>query len=139
MNTGPINHWAVLVAAVVSWLFGAIYYGSLGKQWLAALGKTRDELMPGGRPNPVIFIVSFVAQLVMAEVLAGSMAHLGPGQMTIKNGLISAAILWAGFVATTIVTNHSFGGAKRMLTVIDGGHWLGVLLLQGLVLGLMGA
>ena len=37
---------------------------------------------------------------------------------------------------TTLSTNHGFGGHRSMLTVIDGGHWLAVLLLQGAVLGL---
>jgi hypothetical protein len=34
---------------------------------------------------------------------------------------------------------HSFQGARRGLTVIDGIHWLAVLLVQGLVIGLFGA
>jgi hypothetical protein len=138
MNVGIINHLAVLAAAVASWLFGAAYHGVLGKQWMAALGKTKDQLMPSGRPNLATFLISFLAQLVMAEMLAGSIAHLGPGQMTVKNALISAAFIWVGFVLTVLVTDHGSQGAKRMLTVIDGGHWLGVLLLQGLVLGVMG-
>ena len=138
MTVGAINHLAVLVAAIASWLFGAVYYGALGTQWADAVGKTREELMPGGRPTTVVMVVSFVAQLVMAEMLAGSIAHLGPGQMTVKNALISAAFLWLGFVLTVLVTTHGYQGNKRMLTVIDGAHWLGVLLLQGLVLGMMG-
>jgi Protein of unknown function (DUF1761) len=139
MSVGVINHVAVLVAAVASWLFGAAYYGVLAKQWMAALGKTKAELMPSGQPNPLNFIVSFIAQVVMAEMLAGSIAHLGPGQLTVKNALISAAFIWAGFVLTVLVTTHGYQGSKRALTLIDGAHWLGVLLLQGLVLGLMGS
>jgi hypothetical protein len=34
--------------------------------------------------------------------------------------------------------NHAFQGAKTTLTLIDGGHWLGVLLLQGTILGAWG-
>ena len=137
MTFAGINHLAVLVAAVVSWLFGAVWYSSLGKYWMAALGKTREELQAGGA-NPVMFIVAFVAQLIMAEMLAGLIGHLGPGQVSIKNAMISAAFVWFGFVLTVLVTNHGFQGAKRELTLIDGAHWLGVLLLQGLVLGLFG-
>jgi hypothetical protein len=138
MTFAGINHLAVILAAIASWIFGAAWYGVLGKQWMEALGKTREQLMPGGRPNIVIFVVSFIAQLVMAEMLAGLIGHLGPNQVTVKNALISAIFVWVGFVLTVLVTNHGFQGAKRSLTVIDGGHWLGVLLLQALVLGLMG-
>jgi hypothetical protein len=34
--------------------------------------------------------------------------------------------------------NHAFGGAKPMLTLIDGGYWLAVLLIQGAVIGAFG-
>ena len=138
MTFAGINHLAVLVAAIVSWIFGAVWYGALGKQWMAALGKTKEELMPGGQPNPVTFIVSFIAQLIMAEMLAGLIGHLGPGQFTVKNAVISALFVWFGFVLTVLVTNHGFQKAKRELTVIDGGHWLGVMVLQALVLGIFG-
>lgn len=133
-----INHWGVIAAAIVSWIFGAIYYGAFGKLWAAALGKTQAELMPGGRPGTVAMVVSFIAQLVMAEMLAGLVGHLGPGHFTVRAAMISAAFVWTGFVLTVLVTSHGFQGAKPSLTLIDGGHWLGVLLLQGLVLGLFG-
>ena len=139
MVVGNINHFAVVVAAIASWIFGAAWYGVLGQQWMEAVGKGKDELMPGGRPKPVVMIVSFVAELIIAEMLAGSIAHLGVGQMTIKNALISAGFIWFGFVLTILVTTHAYQNEKRALTVIDGGHWLGVLLIQGLVLGLIGA
>ena len=37
-----------------------------------------------------------------------------------------------------MVVNHGFQGAKASLTLIDSGHWLGVLLVQGLVIELFG-
>jgi hypothetical protein len=69
----------------------------------------------------------------MAWMLAGVLLHLGQGglPMSLKNGLISAAFIWVGFVITTMVVNYAFHGARHALTLIDGGHWLGVLLLQG--------
>src|SRR5476651_830928 len=63
--------------------WGAAYYMTLSKQWLAAVGRTE----PNKSPTP--FILSFVALLVMAFVLSGASAHLGPGQVTVKNGIIS--------------------------------------------------
>ena len=76
--------------------------------------------------------------VVMAFVVAGSIGHLGPGQVTVRNGIISGAILWAGLVLTTTTVNYAFQGRRAALTLIDSGHWLGVLLLQGLVIGLFG-
>jgi uncharacterized membrane protein required for colicin V production len=105
---------------------------------MAAVGKTEQEIKASGTPMAVLFVITIIAQLVMAWVLAGVIGHLGMGQVTLRNGLISGGLAWLGFVATTMVVNHGFQGAKRALTVIDGGHWLGVLLIQGAVIGWMG-
>jgi hypothetical protein len=129
-----MNYLAVVVAAVAAFAFGAVYYMSLAGQWLAAVGKTKDQL----NKSPVPYIVTFVALLVMAWVLAGSIGHLGQGQVTLGNGIISGLFIWVGFVATTVVVNNAFGGRKLMLSLIDGIHWLGVLVIQGAVIGAMG-
>lgn len=136
MNFAGVNYLAVVVAAVASFVFGSVYYMALGKSWMAALGKTEADMK--ANMSPVPFIVAAVAQLVMAFMLAGVIGHLGQGMVTAKNGLIAGFFVWLGFVATTLAVNHGFQGARRSLTLIDGGHWLGVLLIQGLVLGLMG-
>ena len=83
-------------------------------------------------------MIAALANLVMAWVLAGVIGHLGAGQVTIRNGMISRAFIWLGFVATTLAVNNAFAGRKPMLSVIDAGHWLGVLLVSGAVIGLFG-
>jgi hypothetical protein len=39
---------------------------------------------------------------------------------------------------TTIGVNHAFSGASPKLTLIDGGHWLAVLVVMGAVIGAFG-
>ena len=139
MNFAGFNHLSVLAAAVAAFAFGAVYYMTLATPWLAALGKTKAEVMgPSGKPPMTPYIVTAVALIVMAWMLAGVIGHLGPGQVTLKNGVISAAFLWFGFVVTTMAVNNAYGGRKPMLTVIDSIHWLGVLLIEGAVIGAMG-
>jgi hypothetical protein len=52
--------------------------------------------------------------------------------------VISGFLVWLGFVITTMGVNHAFSGAKPMLTLIDGGYWLAVLIIQGAVIGAFG-
>src|SRR5579862_3384582 len=132
MAFAGMNYLAVLIAALAAYAWGAAYYMTLSKQWLAAVGQT--EVKRSAAP----FIISFIAVVVMAFVLAGSIAHLGPGNVTVKNGIISGLILWAGFVVTTVFVNNAYPGRKYMLSIIDSGHWLGVLVIQGAVIGAMG-
>jgi hypothetical protein len=136
MSFAGMNVLAILIAAVAGFAFGAAYYMSLSRQWLAAVGKTKEEI--AGKRSATPFIVSIVALVVMAWVLAGTVGHLGPGQVTLKNGIISALFIWVGFVATTLAVNNAYGGCKPMLSIIDGIHWLGVLVIQGAVIGAMG-
>lgn len=136
MEFAGMNYLAIPLAAVASYAFGSIWYMTLAKPWMAALGKTEADLKAGPQVRP--FVMAFVMQLIMAWVLAGLIGHLGTGQVTLANGVISAAFCWVGFVLTTLVTNHGFQDARGMLTAIDGGHWLGVLLIQGAVIGAMG-
>jgi len=136
MTFAGMNYLAILIATVAAFAFGAAYYIGLSKQWLAAVGKTKEEVAAKRSPTP--FIVTIVALAVMAWVLAGGIAHLGPGQVTLKNGVISALFMWVGFVATTMAVNNAFGQRKAALTVIDGIHWLGVLVIQGAIIGAMG-
>ena len=140
MAFAGLNFGAILIAAVAGWLTGAVWFGAFGKLWLAALGRTKEDMaMKRGTPAFYLpFVVAFVAALIMAWMLAGVVGHLGPGQVTARNGVISAAFLWFGFVLTTIAVNNAFSGRKVMLTLIDSGHWLAALLVMGAVIGAMG-
>ncbi len=139
MSFAGLNQLAVLLAAVASFVFGGVWYGMLANQWMAAANfRPEDVQVTKGGVTVVPYVVAFIAQLIMAFVLAGVIGHLGEGRVTLKNGIVSGAIIWAGFVATSLVVNHAFQGAKKELTLIDGGHWLGVLLIQGAIIGWMG-
>lgn len=139
MDVAALNYLAIGLAAVAGFIFGGVWYGVLGRQWMAAIGKSEQEIRSSGAPMPLLLGVTFVAQLIMAWVLAGTISHLGEGQVSLRNGVISAGFIWFGFVLTTQIVNHGYQEQKRALTVIDSGHWLGVLLIQGAVIGWMGA
>ena len=134
-----VDYLAVLAAAAGAWIAGAVWYGVLGKFWLAALGKTKAELMgPGGKPQPGPFILSFVADLVIAFVLAGVVGAVGAGKVNVLTGVVTAALLWLGFVVTTLAVNNAFSGRKTTLTVIDAGQWLFALAVAGAIIGAFG-
>jgi len=138
MQFAGLNYLAVMLAAIASFMFGWLWYGVLfSKQWLDAVGKSADEVK-GQPPSPMPFAIAFIAQFIMAWILASVIAYIAPGQVTLRTGVITAAFMWLGFVITSLSVNYAFQGAKPALTVSDGGHWLGVLLLQGAIIGLMG-
>jgi hypothetical protein len=135
MGFGSLNYLIVIAAAVASFVFGGVWYNVLSKQWLEAVGRQPERMQERGGVG--LYVLALVAQLIMAWMLAGILLHLAKGGLpsTVWNGMISAAFIWLGFVITTMVVNYAFHGARHALTLIDGGHWLGVLLIQGAILG----
>ena len=140
MTFAGINYLAVFIAALAGFGFGAVYYMSLARPWMDAVGWTPDQQAAHRKgelnPSKAPFAIAIAANLIMAWVLAGVIGHMGA--VTIRSGLISAAFVWFGFVVTTLAVNYAFAARKPMLTVIDGGHWLGALLVMGAVIGAFG-
>lgn len=132
MAFAGVNYLAVVVAALAGFGVGALWYKLFDTQWLAAVGKKHADLGPRAIP----FAIAFLANLLIAFMLAGVIGHMGGGG--VRAGIISGAAVWLGFVITTMAVNHAFQAAPRALTVIDGGHWLAVLLVMGAVIGAFG-
>jgi hypothetical protein len=135
-----MNYLAIVIAAVAAWLVSAAWYMSLGRIWMAALSKTPEQMAADrqklGMHLP--FVYAFIADIVIAWMLAGVLGHLGPGEVTLRNGVISGAFLWFGFVATTTTVNYSFAGRDWRLLLIDAGNWLVVLIVVGAIVGGLG-
>jgi len=131
----PINYLAVVVGAVAGFALGWGWYTVFGKAWMTALGKSKEECEKGQRSLTPL-IIAAVSCLLMAWMLAGLMGHLA--NVTIRGGVISAVFVWIGFVLTTVATNHAFEGMKPLVTAIDAGHWLAVLILMGAIIGAFG-
>lgn len=134
MDFAGINYLSVLLAAIAAFMFGAGYYGILSKAWVKAGRIDAVQAKPGAS----ILGTTFVAELVMAWVLAGVIGHLGTGQVTLENGIVSGFFVWLGFMVTVMAVNHRYQTYGWDLTLIDGGHWLGVALIMGAVIGWLG-
>jgi hypothetical protein len=129
-----VNYLAVVVAAVAGFLLGWGWYTAFGKLWMAGLGKKKEEC---DKAMPIVpMVIAAVACLLMAYMLAGLMGHLA--DITVRGGLISAFFVWVGFVLTTVATNHAFEGMRPIVTAIDAGHWLAVLVVMGAIIGAFG-
>lgn len=135
MDFSVVNWLAVVVAAVVAWLFGAAWYMGLSKPWLKAARLDPATIQRSAVP----FVVSFIAELIMALVLTLVVGAITGGEPNPIAGLLFGFVLWLGFIATTLAVNHRYEGFGWLLTLIDAGHWLGVMLIIGAVIGWFGA
>ena len=134
MNFLAVNWLAIVLATVASMALGAAWYGVLSKQWLEASGRKKEDIDP---KDFMPYVWSVIVQLVMAYFLAVLTPPLA-GAMTIGHGLQVAALMWFGFVLTSMILNHRYQGKPWSLTGIDSGYILAALLVQGVVLGIFG-
>ena len=84
-------------------------------------------------------ITTFLGEFLMAFVLAGLMSHLPQSQSPWADGALMGALCWLGFVIPAQTANYAFQMRKLMLSLIDGGHWLAVLVIEGAIIGWFGA
>ena len=124
------NWWAILVATVLAFVLGGLWYGPLfGKAWLAAMGKTEDEI----EPSPSPFIISFFTALVTAITLAWlvyalSITGWGAGALL---GLVTGV----GFIATAMASDTAFCGWGLRLFIIQSGYRVVYSVVMGALLG----
>ena len=124
-----INLWAVLVAALSSFLLGGVWYGPLfGKAWNAAAGMDPQKQ---GHPAK-IFGGAFVFSLIAAMAFAYLLGPAPPLTTAISMG----ALAGVGLVAASFGINYLFAQRGATLWLIDAGYHTLQFTLFGLILGL---
>ena len=109
----------VLVAALAAFAFGAVWYMSMAKPWMAAaeirLGLDSKPVNSGG-------MMPFVIGLAGMILAAGMMRHIFVMAAidTIGKGVTAGLGIGAFSVMPWVAMNYAFGQRKPMLTVIDG-------------------
>ena len=123
---------SVVAAATAAWIFGAIWYGVVGKQWMAASGLTEESV---NRSKPAPYIVSFLCALLVA----GMMRHVlvTSGVETVGKGLLTGLGLGLFIAAPWGVTNVLFAQRDRALIWMDGVYPTVGMALMGVVLVLV--
>jgi hypothetical protein len=121
------NHLAILVAALIQWILGALWYSLLfAKPWMALTGHTKGE-----RPKGAIFAMawSFIGGLILSFVLAHIV--LWSGASGFGWGAFIGFICWFGFVFAPLSAEALYEQRPFKLLAINTGYWLAALLISG--------
>jgi hypothetical protein len=127
-----INYFAVIAAAVSTFVIGGLWYSPLLFQgaWLAANGSSVASLQKGGETR--IFAGSFVLSLIMALNLA---AFLSGPDTTVAWGATAGALAGLGWVALGIGVVALFERRPLAYALINGGYWAVAFTVMGAILG----
>ena len=135
---GPMNWLAAVVAAVLAFAVGGLWYGPL-------FGRAKlEEVGPGGlaaRSNPGRTLgITAVLLLVSATMMAHMFARLPAESLTAKPWLyfLMSGGLALAFVIPALWISYTHQRLSTRLAMIDAGYWLVSYLAMGAVFWVFG-
>ena len=125
-----LNIWAVLVAALSTFLIGGLWYSPavFGKAWMKENGFTEESLKNSNLVK--IFGLAFLLALVAAINLA---MYMGPENRP-EMGAMWGFLAGFGWVATFVGTHYLFERRCFTLFLINAGYSIVSLTIMGVIL-----
>jgi len=131
-----VNYLAVLVAAVVIFVLGGLWYSKMlfAKRWTVLMGKSEEELKASSASAnmPLMFLGAFICGLLIAWALAIIINHFPP--YTALRGVEIGVVCWVGFAASTSFATALFSMQPKQLWLINSGYNLVSFVLAGVIL-----
>lgn len=134
-----INYLAVLVAGIVIFVLGGLWYSPVlfAKRWIALQGRTEEQMraQAAAANMPVMYVSAFVCGFVTAWVMAMILAHIASTMtLNVGYGALVGFMCWLGFAATTSYATALFSGKPKQLWLIDSSYNLVSFVLAGMIL-----
>lgn len=126
-----VNYPAVIVAAVIHFILGGLWYGPLfGNKFLEIIGWTAEQQAQiVAQTHWTTYLFAFLTSLILVSTLAYFIEYTGA--TGVAGGMKTAACLWLGFVATTQLATVIFEQRKLGLYLLN----IGYQLVAGLICG----
>lgn len=118
-----LNGVAILSATLAGLVFGMLYYSLIDRNRIGGIGTLG---------------IAFVAEAWLCAILAGALILAPPKGSVWTMTLGSAFVIWLGFVVPSLAASYRFRALPRRAALVDCGYWLGVMLVQAVVLRLIG-
>lgn len=119
------NALPILVATLAGLVVGATY------RRLASRGTA-------GRVDWGFVALAFAAEYWLAAILAGALLLAPPRADATVMAIGSAVVIWLGFIVPAVVVTLRYHGVAARTIALDCAHWLGVLVVQAVVLHAIG-
>lgn len=136
----PVNYIAVVVAAIANMIIGTVWYGPLfGKQWIAMMGWTKDEMTGKAKSGMgKLYAIQAVGSLVMAYVLAHALIFASTYMQVsgIQAGVMCGFFNWLGFIAPVTLGSVLWEQKSWNLWFLNNAYYVVSLVVMGVILAL---
>jgi hypothetical protein len=127
-----IKYLAVLVAAIVHWLLGGLWYGLLFKnKFMELIGPEKLQQM-ATKSEAESLVTAFLMSLVFCYILAHFVQYTKA--TTAAGGAQTAFWLWLGFIITTNIATVLFEDRPLGLYFINMGYYFVASVIAGMIL-----
>ena len=130
-----MNWLAIIIAAVANMVIGFLWFGTwaFGKSWIQLSGRTMGEGMQTGPLYALTAVAAVVQAITMSWFVGQTGANSGSA------GAIVGLYVGMGIVAAAMFAEVLFAGRHPRLYAITAGYQVLVLVVQGAIIGFMGA
>lgn len=136
-----VNIWGIIAAVVVSMVVGYIWYAKpvFGKEWMK-LAKINEKQAKEGSGVAMLGMIFFA--FVLAHVLATLTFIVdyfyGDDLTYLQSALMTAVLVWLGFMLYVSMTLSLFEQRGSRLTLINVGNQLATILAMAATIGVIG-
>jgi len=125
-----VNVWAVIVAAVINMVVGAAWYSRalFAKPWMKLTGRKNMDGSGAGMSYAMTTAAALLQTFVLALLTVS--LHVTDAWAGVCLGLW----VWAGFAATTSISDYLFAGRSLKLWALNQGYYVVVLAVNGALL-----
>ncbi|NNF51335.1 MAG: DUF1761 domain-containing protein [Gammaproteobacteria bacterium] len=127
-----VNFLAVLVATVLAFVIGGLWYSPVlfYKAWLDGAGLTEEQAQQGhpGKIYGGAFAMTFVAATLLAVVIGD--------HKSLIYGIHWGLIVGIGWVSTSFATNYLFERRSFKLWLVNAGYNVVLFTVMGAVIGM---
>jgi hypothetical protein len=127
----PVNYLAVVVAAAVNYVIGALWYGVIFKNaWQKLSGVSEMKV------TALSVILGIVGALLTSYVLQHALFFANEYLKTsgVGGGLMVGFFNWIGFIAPVTIGVVTYEKKPFTLWVLNNAYWLISLLVMGIIL-----
>ena len=131
-----INFWPILVASIVSFAIGALWYSPVlfGKEWMSLLKMNETDITEAKRRSMwKSYLSQFIATLVSFAVLAFFISS--SSSITAADGAFIGFLAWLGFIAASMTGALLWEKKPFKLLLIDSVNFLIGLVIGGGIIG----
>ncbi|MBQ4860149.1 DUF1761 domain-containing protein [Pseudoalteromonas sp. MMG013] len=134
MEILELNYWAVLLAALSTFMLGGIWYSSwlFGQMWMEGCGLTELDLK---NSDPKLI---YGVAMCLSLIVSFSMALLLGKDPTFWNAVVFGLLTGLGFVTAAFGISYIFEQRPLKLLLVNGGFHTVQFILNAVVLSLTG-